>query len=157
MYPPGTKSYPMLTSEIQMAKYLTRSLVGHNGLGMEAGPCHPHFTGRVHPQALCQGTWGLQTLNPCRPTITYYMWRNIATIMDDFHPSEFPVSFSNDHDLLFFTFERGNNEKMVSVWIDAPHQDEIMEAKTDLILPGMRARGSRVLGVMNGTEQEVDF
>ena len=58
MYPPGEKSYPMLTSETQMAKYLVRSLVGHSGVGMEAGPCHPHFTGRVHPQALCQATWG---------------------------------------------------------------------------------------------------
>ena len=71
-----------------MAKYLVRSLVGHSGVGMEVGPCHPHFTGRVHPQALCQATWGTPTLNPCRPTMTYYMWRNVATLMDDFHPSD---------------------------------------------------------------------
>ena len=86
MYPPGSKSYPMLTSEIQMAKYLVRSLVGHSAIATEAAPCHPHFTRRVHPQALCQATWGVQTLNPCRPTMTYYMWRNVSTIMDDFYP-----------------------------------------------------------------------
>lgn len=157
MYPPGNQSYPMLTSEVQMAKYLVRSLVGHSGVGMEAGPCHPAFTGRVHPQALCQGTWGIQTLNPCRPTITYYMWRNIATIMDDFRPSPFPLKFSPDESLLFFTFKRGNNEQMAGVWVDGPHKDSITEAKVDLIFPGMQARQAEILDPMNGRAQDLDF
>ena len=157
MYPPGSKSYPMLTSEIQMAKYLARSLVGHSGLGMEAAPCHPHFTGRVHPQALCQATWGVQTLNPCRPTMTYYMWRNVATIMDDFYPAEFPVKFSDEKGLLFFRFERGNNERMVAVWIDGPHQDAVAQIKAEVGFAGLRARQAHVLDIMNGTEQGLDF
>jgi len=157
MYPPGSKSYPMLTSEIQMAKYLVRSLVGHSGLGMEAAPCHPHFTGRVHPQALCQATWGVQTLNPCRPTMTYYMWRNVATIMDDFYPAEFRVKFSDEKGLLFFRFERGNNERMVAVWIDGPHQDAVAQTKAEVSFAGLRARQARILDIVNGTEQELDF
>ena len=157
MYPPGATSYPMLTSEIQMAKYLVRSLVGHSALDIMAAPCHPHFTGRVHPQALCQGTWGVQTLNPCRPTMTYYMWRNIATIMDDFYHTEFPVKFSDDKGLLYFTFQQGNNERMVTVWIDGPHQDAIAQTKTEITFPGTQARQARVQDIMNGTEQELDL
>jgi hypothetical protein len=157
MYPPGEKSYPMLTSEIQMAKYLVRSLVGHSGLGMEAGPCHPHFTGRVHPQALCQATWGTPTLNPCRPTMTYYMWRNVATLMDDFHSSDFAVNFSNGVGLLYFTFRRGDKERMVSVWIDGPSKDGVGEAKTDIVFPGLQARRATVTDIMNGSQQELEM
>jgi hypothetical protein len=157
MYPPGFKSYPYLASETQMAKYLIRSLVGHSGVGMEAGPCHPHFTGRVHPQALCQGTWGTSTLHPCRPTMTYYMWRNVATLMDDFHAADFPVSLSDSKGLLFFTFRRGNNERMVTVWIDGPSKDGVAETKTDVVFPGVRARRATVADIMNGTEQELDI
>jgi hypothetical protein len=156
MYPPGEKSYPMLTSETQMAKYLVRSLVGHSGVGMEAGPCHPHFTGRVHPQALCQATWGTPTLNPCRPTMTYYMWRNVATLMDDFRASDFAVNFSNGQGLLYFTFQRGDHERMVSVWIDGPSKDGVVEAKTDIVFPRMQARRATVADIMNGTEQELE-
>jgi len=156
MYPPGTQSYPMITSEIQMAKYLTRSLVGHNGLGVEAGPCHPHFTGYAHAQALCQATWPVQTLNPCRPTVGYYMWRNVATVMDDFHPTEFPVTFSNDNGLLHFTFQRGDNERMLAVWIDGPSKEEIAETKTDIVFPGIHASRVTVVDVMNGTEQALE-
>ena len=156
MYPPGEKSYPMLTSEIQMAKFLLRSLVGHSGVGMEAGPCHPHFTGRVHPQALCQATWGTPTLNPCRPTMTYYMWRNVATLMDDFRPLEFAVNFSNGQGLLYFTFQRGDKERMVSVWIDGPSKEGLVEAKTDIVFPGVHASRATVADIMNGTEQELE-
>jgi hypothetical protein len=156
MYPPGAKSYQLLCSETQMAKYFVRSLVGHNGLGMEAGFCHPHFTGRVHPQALCQATWGTPTLNPCRPTMTYYMWRNVATLMDDFHASEFAVNFSNGKGLLYFTFQRGDNERMVSVWIDGPSKDGMAETKTDIVFPGVQARQATVTDIMNGTEQELN-
>ncbi len=152
----GPKSHPYLTSETQMAKFLLRSLVGHNGVGMEAGPCHPHFTGRVHPQALCQATWGTPTLNPCRPTMTYYMWRNVATLMDDFRPSEFAVNFSNGKGLLHFTFQRGDNERMLSAWIDGPSKDGLVETKTDIVFPGVRAKRATVADIMNGTEQELD-
>ena len=55
-YPPGQPS------EMQMAKYLVRSLTGHSGLDMEAGPCHPHFTAFPHPQSLCRQTWPVQTV-----------------------------------------------------------------------------------------------
>ena len=156
MYPPGSVSYPMLTSETQMAKYLIRSLVGHNGVGMEAGPCHPAFTGRVHPQALCQATWGTSTLHPCRPTMTYYLWRNVATLMDDFHPVEFGVSFSDPSGLISFTFRRGERERLLCVWIDGRSGEGILEHRTDVVFHGVSARRAVVADIMNGTEQELD-
>ena len=144
-------------SETQMAKYFVKSLVGHSGLGMEAGPCHPHFTAFAHPQALCQTTWGMQTLHPCRPTMTYYMWRTIATAMDDFQPADFPIKFSNEKGLLYFTFQNGNNERMVGVWVDGPEKDGIAQINTDLTLPGVRATKATVVDIMNGTEQQLNF
>jgi hypothetical protein len=156
MYPPGPISHPCLISEIAMAKFLMRSVVGHNGVGMVAQYCHPHFTGRVHPQALCQGTWGAPTLVPCRPTMAYYVWRNMATLMDDFHPSEFAVNFSEGKGLLHFTFQRGDNERLVTVWIDAPVKDGLVETRTDVIFPGVQAQHATVADIMNGTEQELD-
>jgi len=165
MYPPGPQSSSHYyytdpedpLTEGQMAKYLVRSLVGHNGLDVEAGFCHPAFTGRVHPQALCQGTWGVQTVNPCRTTMSYYMWRNVATIMDDFHPSDFPVRFRENEGLLFFTFRRGGSERMVSVWIDGPSKEGITEKRCNLTLPGARAKRAIVADIMNGIEQQLDF
>jgi len=154
MYPPGP---PQSSSETQMAKFLLKSLVGHSGLGMEAGPCHPHFTAFAHPQALCQTTWGMQTLHPCRPTMCYYMWRTTATAMDDFQPAEFPASLSNEKGLVHFTFQRGDHERMVSAWIDGPEKDGIVESTTDLTLPGVRAKQAAVVDIVNGTEQELDF
>ena len=154
MYPPGP---PKTSSETQMAKFLVKSLVGHNGLGMEAGPCHPHYTAYSHPQALCQTTWGMQTLQPCRPTMAYYMWRTIATVMDDFHPAEFPITFSDAKRLLAFTFQRGDGERMVAAWLDGPEGDGITEKKSDIAFPAMQGKRARVVDIMNGTEQELDF
>jgi hypothetical protein len=89
--------------------------------------------------------------------MTYYMWRNIATMMDDFHPAEFPVKFAGDEKLLFFTFQGGNNERMVGVWVDGPHQDGVTETRTDVIFPGVQVRRAEILDPMNGTEQDLNI
>jgi hypothetical protein len=154
MYPPGP---PRTWTETEMAKQYAKSLVGHNGLGMEAGSCHPYLTSYAHPVALCQPTWPTQTLNPCRPTMGYYMWRTIATVMDDFRSADFPVRFSKENELLSFTFQRGDGERMVSVWIDAPRKDGIIQQSTGIIFPGIKAQRAAAVDVMNGTEQELNF
>ena len=112
-YPPGQPT------EMQMAKYLVRSLTGHSGLDMEAGPCHPHFTAFPHPQSLCRQTWPVQTLVPCQPSITYYAWRTLATVLDDFYPAEYPVSFSAKDSPTCFTFEN-SDKKATSLGRMAP-------------------------------------
>jgi hypothetical protein len=68
------------------------------------------------------------------------MWRNVATIMDDFHPAEFPVNLRESKGLLFYTFQRGGDERMISVWIDGPSKEGITERRCNLTLPGMRAK-----------------
>lgn len=153
VYPPGP---PDSLSEIQMDKYLVRSLTGHSGLDMEAGPCHPHFTGFPHPQSLCRQTWPMQTIVPCQPSPTYYAWRTIATILDDFYAAEFPVSFTGEEQFVSFTFESGDKkELMLAAWIPVPDADEFAEAKSDVTLPGVQAKRAWVVDIFNGTEQEL--
>lgn len=159
IYPPGPQSdwpYAPSLSEIGMAKYLVRSLTGHSGLDMEAGPCHPHFTGFPHPQALCRPVLPMETINPCQPMPTYYAWRTIATILDDFYAAEFPVSFTGEEQFVSFTFESGDKkELMLAAWIPVPDADEFAEAKSDVTLPGVQAKRAWVVDIFNGTEQEL--
>ena len=85
------------------------------------------------------------------------MWRSIATVTDDIHAVEFPVNFSDEKGLLYFSFLRGDKERMISVWIDGPAKDGIIEKKTDVVFPGVKASRAAVKDIMNGTEQELDF
>ena len=89
--------------------------------------------------------------------MTYYMWRNVATLMDDFRPSEFAVNFSNGRGLLHFTFERGASERLLTVWIDGPSKGGIHENANDIVFPGVQAKRATVADIMNGTEQELDL
>lgn len=154
MYPPGP---PETLSELRMAKFLVKSLVGHNGLGMEAGPCNIECSAWAYAQGLCQPTWGVQTLIPLRPTIAYYVWRTIGTVMDDFHAAEFPVKFGEGEGLVFFTFQRGANERMVAVWIDGPEKDGIVQTKTAVAFPDVQAKRASVVDILNGREQSLNF
>lgn len=87
----------------------------------------------------------------------YYTWRNLASIMDDFHPTDFPVTFGGAKGLLFFHFQRGDHERMVGAWINGPEKDGIAQIKPDLTLPDVRATQVTVVDITNGTEQELDF
>ena len=156
-YPPGPGG--MFISEMQMAKYYARSAAGHSGMGMEAGPCHPHFTGYPHPQSLSRWTWPVQTITPVMPMACYYVWRNIATVTDDFYPAQFPVTFSDNKDFLHFTFQSGDQkEKMIAAWAmnEGATDDGILEEKTDVTLPGIQAAQAWVVDVFNGTQQELN-
>ena len=66
-------------------------------------------------------------------------------------------AFTADEELLFFTFQRGANERMVDAWVDGPHQDRITETRAEVVFPGVRARQARVPDPMNGTEQDLNF
>ncbi len=149
-YPPGQPT------EMQMAKYLVRSLTGHSGLDMEAGPCHPHFTAFPHPQSLCRQTWPVQTLVPCQPSITYYAWRTLATVLDDFYPAEYPVSFSAKDSPTCFTFESGDKkQRLLAAWLPVADADETRSLECDAVLPGVRAQKAWGIDIFNGTEQEL--
>jgi hypothetical protein len=82
----------------------------------------------------------------------------LATVLDDFRPAEFQVRFTEEKKLLWFTFQRGIQEKMVAVWLAHPavsSPDEVVEARSDVTLPGMQAKQAWVMDLMNGTEQEL--
>jgi len=172
-YPPGPdhkegEGWPITTlfTEIGVTKYLTRILVGHNGLDIEAGICHPHFSGFGHPQSLVRPRVPVETVNPCQPTVLFYAWRTIATIMDDFYAVEFPVLFKSDAQLLSFTWESGDKkEYLLAAWIPtpldggnpAPVTDEIAQAQCDITVKYVSAKKVWAIDIMNGTEQELDI
>lgn len=144
-------------SEDQEARFLLQSAVGHAGLDMEAGPCHPNFTGWPHPQTLVRLAWPSQIITPCQPKMIYYMWRNLATVMDDFHPADVPVEFSPEANVLSFGFRRGEKELLVAMWLNDSWEGKTPGAKADLTLPGFSARQAWVIDIKNGTEQELDI
>jgi len=165
-YPPGPGPeeenkkwwpYAPFFTEIGMAKYLTRNLVGHNGLGIEAAPCHAHYTGFGHAQSLVRPKVPAETVNPCRPTPTYYAWRTIATVTDDFYPAEFPVELTHNDRILSSTFEHGDKKTFLyAAWIDEEtFNDERVQIQTDVTFPGMKARRAWGIDLFNGTEQEL--
>jgi hypothetical protein len=46
---------------------------------------------------------------------------------------------------------------MVAAWIPGQTGDEVVEWKTDIRLPGLKAQKAWVIDVLNGTEQEIDL
>ena len=143
-------------SDIREAKSYIGSMVGHGSLHIESGPCHVHFTGFPHPQAACRTTVPSQVVAPCQPKPTYYAIRNISTAMDDFYECIFPVSFSDDADLLYFTLENScKTQRMLAVYLQAPWSDDAVCKKLDIFLPGMAFKSAYAIDTFNGTEQEL--
>src|SRR5439155_3121791 len=102
-YPPGpSEGY---RSEMEYAKLQLRKLVLNNGLDLVAGPCHPHFTGFYHDQPFTRMTWPSQLGVPLSGAASYYAWRTVATVTDDFYAREFPITFSTKDKVMCFTFE----------------------------------------------------
>jgi len=159
-YPPGPLEDGNIfrLSDMREAKYLTRSIAGHSSLNIEAGNCHVHFTGFPHPQALCRTTWPSQVVAPSQPKPSYYCIRNIATAMDDFYETEFPVVFSDGADIICFTLENGDkSQRMIAAWAQAPLADAVTERQTDIAIPDSRFEKAWGIDIFNGTEQELDI
>ena len=153
LYPPGDHQ-----TEMQYAKIQLKKLLCNNGLDMQAGPCHPHFTGFHHDQPLTRLTWPSQTVTALCAGAPYYAWRTYATVMDDFYAREFPVSFANQNKFMYFTFESGDKEQLlIGAWFTDIIVDGIAELKSDLTVPGIAAEQAWVIDIFNGTEQELDL
>jgi hypothetical protein len=154
-YPP-TKLNPL--SELQQGIATMISVVGHSGLDTLAETQILHYTGYSGSDSNCRQSWPSQIAVPVQPSVMYYMWRNLATVMDDFHPAEFPVKFDGNEKLLWFTFQRRTAEKLLAVWIDnAWTNPGIVETRSAIRLPGTRAERAWVVDLMNGTEQELEL
>ena len=155
-------SYPPRTplSELQHGVVSAISAVGHSGLDVVANTQILHFTGHATADSNCRIAWASEVVTPVQPSVMYYTWRNLATVLDDFRATEFPAAFDGGERILVFTFTRGANERLVAAWIDDPKANkpnEISEETHNLTLRGTVARQAWSVDIMNGTEQELDF
>ena len=154
-YPPRT---PL--SELQHGVVSAISAVGHSGLDLVANTQILHFTGHATADSNCRIAWASEVVTPVQPSIMYYVWRNLATVLDDSHATEFPAELDNQERLLVFTFRRGSSERLVAAWIADPAANKPNEISTethDLVLRGAQARQVWGIDIMNGTEQELAF
>jgi len=147
-------------TELQQAILSMQSAVGHAGRNTVGMTQILHFTGFSHYASNCRWTWPNQIATPVQPSVMYYMWRTLSTVIDDFHPTDFPVDFKADRELLSFTFQRGDNERMVAVWIPNPRSvqpNDLTETLADVTLPGTGVDQAWVIDLMNGTEQKLNM
>lgn len=164
LYPPGPRELnegrPRVSpyygySEMVRAKYLAQNLTGTAGLNMLGFYCNTYYASACVGQSLCRVPVPSQTLNVLQPDPAYYVLRTLCTVLDDWRGVEFPVSFRSTRKFQSFTFRRGNNELMLAAWIPGETVDGVVEAKTDVTLPGTRAALGWVVDVLNGTEQRL--
>lgn len=164
LYPPGPRKLnaggPRVSpyygySEMVRAKYVAQNLTGSAGLNMMAFYCNTYYVSACVGQSLCRIPVPSQTLSVIQPDPAYYMLRTLCTVLDDWTGAEFPVSFSAGTEFETFTFRRGKSEMMVASWIPGETTDGVVETKTDITLPGVRAEAGWVINIMNGTEQKL--
>jgi len=164
LYPPGpeelNKDMPRATSyygesEIIRAKFLARNLVGHAGLNMLAFYCNTYFVSASVGQSLFRVPTPCQTLNAVQPDAGYYTLRTLSTVLDDWTGIQFPVTLSSEKRFTTFTFQRGDRELMIATYLQGDATDGVVETKSDVVLPGVRAKEAWVIDVLNGTEQKL--
>ena len=158
-YPPGpVEGNQYRLTDIGEAKFHTRCMSGHGSLNIEVGPCHTHFTGFPHPQAICRATVPSQVTVPNQPKPSYYTIRNLATIMDDFYEADFKVKFSDDVDIVHFTLENGDKtELMINTFLEKPWSDAPIQKKVDITVCDVSVKTVWGMDSFNGTEQELDI
>jgi hypothetical protein len=155
-FAPGP-GYPQY-SELQAGVCSMIGAAGHSGLNTTASTQIIHFTGYASTDSNCRWAWPGQVITPVQPSVLYYMWRTLATVLDNFHGFEFPAFFSPAKQLLWFTFNRGEKERMIAAWIARPGAtlpNKIAEVPSTLTLPATRIHRAWAIDLMNGTEQEL--
>ena len=125
-------------------------------------------TGRIDwDVTLLRNAFQVDPISPAQPQPIYYMFRTISTVVDDFRPAEFPVQFlglsnevyRNQSETEFdcYTFRRSDKELLIATWIPGRAEDGIVEARSDITLPGVRAERAWTVDTMNGTELELNL
>jgi hypothetical protein len=154
-YPP-TPTAPL--SELQHGIVSAISAVGHSGLDTLANTQILHFTGHATADSNCRIAWPTEVATPVQPSVMYYIWRTLATVLDDFHAAEFPVKLEgSNRDAMVFSFRRGEDEYLVAAWLSYPSStrpNEIQEELYDITVMGMRVHRGWLIDLMNGTEQQ---
>jgi hypothetical protein len=79
----------------------------------------------------------------------------LSTVLDDWTGAQFPVTLSGEKAFTTFTFQRGDRELMIAMYLQGKATDGVVETKSDVVLPGVRAKEAWVIDVLNGTEQRL--
>ena len=144
-------------SEIVRAKYLAQCFVGHGALGMMAFQCNTYFVSDPIGQSLFRVPFPSQVVTAVQPDAGYYVFRTICTVMDGWQSANVPVTYAGPRKLQSFTLKRGANDVMVAMWIPGNTGDAVVESKTDITLPDLRAQKAWGIDLFNGTECELDL
>jgi hypothetical protein len=138
------------------AKGIAREMTMLSGLDVIVLFNETFQTGRIDWDcSLLRNAFSVDPISAVQPQPAYYVCRNLCTVLDGFCAARFPVEFREAERLDYFTFQRGDEELLVGAYLSGPLTDAIVEAKSDLTLPGLRARRAWVLDIFNGTEQEL--
>ena len=144
-------------SEIERAKNVAQSFVGSAALDTMALYCNPYMTSSLVGQSLFRVAEPAQTITPMQPDTGYYVLRTICTVMDGWRGREFEVRFDGGRSFECFTFERDSGDRMIAAWIPGQVGDKIVESKTKVTVPGIKASGCSVIDLFNGIRQELNF
>jgi hypothetical protein len=151
---PGTTDW---CSEMQKAKYSAQLMTAHCGMDIISLYNETFQTGKVDWDCtLLRNGFSVDPISPAQPQPAYYVLRNISTVLDGFKAAECPVVFSGPRPFDCYTFRGSGGALLSGAWIPGRTKDAIVESKTDITLPGVRAVQAWAIDVFNGTEQELN-
>ncbi len=158
-YPNTTDLNQFPCSEMQKAKYSAQLMTAHCGMDIISLYNETFQTGRINWDVtlLRNPSFQIDPITPAQPQPIYYTLRTISTVLDGFQPAAFPVRFSSEKELDCYTFRRGDNELLIAAWIPGRTGDGIVEEKSNISFPGVRANRAWAVDTMNGTEQRLNL
>ncbi len=149
--------YPgSMCTEMQKAKYAARLMTLQCGLDVISLYNETFQTGKIDWDCtLLRNAFSVDPISPAQPQPIYYVLRSISTVLDGFRGAELPMRFEAEKELEHCAFRRGEKDLMLAAWIQGTTTDGIVETRTDVALPRVRATQAWVIDVFNGTEQEL--
>ncbi len=149
---------PDWCTEMKKAKYCAQAMTMHSAMDVISLYNETFQTGRINWDCnLVRNTsFQVDPISPAQPQPVYYAFRNLSTVLDGFKGASFEVRCSGDRPFDCEKFMNDKGVKMFAVWIPGKTEDGIVQAKSDITLPGVAAKKATVFDVMNGTRQDLD-
>ena len=142
-------------TEMTKAKFAAQLMTAHAGMDMISLYCETFQNSHDMDCTLLRNAFQCNPISPAQPQPVYYVLRNLSTVLDGFQAAELPVTFRGQRQFECYTFTGADGQRMLAAWIPGKTKDGIVEARSDVILPGMKATGARVIDLFNGIEQEL--
>jgi hypothetical protein len=144
-------------SEMEKAKFSAQLMTAHAGMDVISLYNETFQTGKIDWDCnLLRNAFSVDPISPAQPQPAYYVLRTLSTVLDGFQAAEFPVAFGKERQFECYTFLRGDGERMLAVWIPGRTKDGIVEARSDVTLPGIKGGRAWVIDLFNGTEQDLN-